>query len=181
MTPVIQWAAANRRGLRYSYCVPLATACFGMIFAIYLNVVPAARVQVDPIHENRNKRREKRVLERQKNRASTETTAQKFGLSGIIARHGKQQSGLPTTEHVERPGQKEKEEDIVQMSAPQGMIGDLQPWPGQGGESSSSHRSEKSPEPEPDITRHRPKWEEDNEDELDDDYHAIMRRDLKKR
>ncbi len=204
--PVIQWAVANHHGLKYSYSVPLGSACFGLIFALYVNLVPAARLQVDPIHENRHRRREKRALARQNSRASLDgasvnSTAQKFGLAGIIARRKKHNEG-PTSQHVERsrtqesqtgiflPAQ-EKPEDIVQMSAPQGLLGNLNPWPGSGdggmevGESSSSNRSEKSPEPNtPEITRHRPVWDEKDEDDDDsifDDYHTIMRRGMKKR
>ena len=204
--PVIQWAVSNHYGLRYSYSVPLGTACFGLLFALYLNLVPAARLQVDPIHENRNRRREKRVIARQNSSTSVDSTAQKFGLAGILARRRKKEG--PTSEHVERSHIQEsqagifsptpeKEEDIVQMSKPSGLVGNLTPWPGEPGhrgmdgdrgveigESSSSNRSEKSPEPpEPEITRHRPVWD-DKEDDDDDsilDYHTMMRRNVKKR
>ena len=203
--PVIQWAVANHYGLRYSYSVPLGSACFGLIFALYINLVPAARRQVDPIHEDRNRRRDKQTLARQNSMArqdtwgSIDSTAQKFGIAGIIARRKKRQG--PDAEHIERSQKQEvktgifsstqeKPEDIVQMSAPQGVLGDLQPWPGSGeggmevGESSSSNRSEKSPEPStPDMTRHRPVWDEkeDDDDSIFDDYHTGLRRGVKKR
>ena len=189
--PVIQWAVGNQHGLRYSYSVPLGTACFGAIFALYLNLVPAARLQVDPTHEDRTRRREKRIVERQNSAASYDSTAQKFGLAGIMARR-KRNHG-PTSEHVERSHsqtgvfKQEKQEDIVQMSSPQGQLGDLQPWPGsdvkeikvETGESSSSNRSVK--EPEPVVNRHRPVWDDEDDDSIFDDYHTMMRRDAKKR
>lgn len=187
MFPVIQWAVKNARGLRYSYCVPLATGAFAMIFALYLNLVPAARNQVDPVHEDRTRRREKRVLARQNSAARTNSTAQKFGLAGIMARHRKQKD-MPTAEHVERPRPepmspvKGEKDEIVQMSAPSGLIGDLKPWPGntgeEVGESSSSNRSGERPDPGP--TRHRPVWDDKDEDDFDD-YHAVIAKGVKKR
>lgn len=45
--PFVQWAVANDSMLRTSYCVPLAVAALGAIFPIYLNLVGAARNQVD--------------------------------------------------------------------------------------------------------------------------------------
>lgn len=50
--PPIQWAVESPggKGLKYSYCVPVACAAFGALFAIYLNVVPEAKRQVDPVH-----------------------------------------------------------------------------------------------------------------------------------
>jgi fucose permease len=173
--PVIQWGVANHRGLKYSFIVPMATACFGMVFALYLNLVPQARAQVDPVHEDRTARRNRRAIKRQNSAASAasvDSSAQKFGLAGILARRKKD---VPTAEHVEKrsPPPTEKEE-IVQMSAPQGVIGSLTPWPTEDGGSSSSNHS-----PGPDITRHRPVWEDQDESE-EDDYHAVMRRTTKK-
>lgn len=170
--PIIQWATSNRRGLKYSFVVPMAIACFGMIFALYLNLVPQARLQVDPIHDNRRARRERRAVKRQNSAASADSTTQKFGLAGILARRRKD---VPTSEHVEKPhpppGEKEV---IVQMSAPKGVIGELTPWQGEGGSSASDQS------PEPDITRHRPVWEDQDEDDFDD-YHAVMRRGVQNR
>lgn len=89
--PPIQWAAGNAGGIRYSYCVPLAVACFGILFPIYLNLVPAARKAVDPVHEKRAARRERRRLEqRQDSTFSTTTQSNEFGLRGILARRRKE-------------------------------------------------------------------------------------------
>jgi hypothetical protein len=132
--------------------------------------------------------------------------SQRFGLAGILARRKKTKSHEePTTEHVERTTEKQQfrsgifdekaeEENTLQMSSPQGLVGALQPWFGEDSidaeGSSSSNRSEKSPEvakaqePEPEITRHRPVWDtqdDDDDDSIFDDYHTIMRRDAKKR
>jgi fucose permease len=49
--PPIQWGVSNNHGMCYSYGVPLAAAVVGVLFPLYLNLVPAARRQVDPIHK----------------------------------------------------------------------------------------------------------------------------------
>jgi fucose permease len=180
----IQWAVLKGHGVKYSYSVPLAVAVTGLVFAFYLNLVPAARNQVDPTHENRSARRERRALKRLTSGASVDSTAQKFGLAGIIARRKKHKLEGPTSEHVERtpteqsifsPTQ-EKEEAIVQMSVPQGLVGSLKPWR-HGDDPDAIEVGESS------STRHRPVWDGNDEDDdsIFDDYHTIMRRDMKKR
>ncbi|OXV07902.1 hypothetical protein Egran_04334 [Elaphomyces granulatus] len=47
--PFPQIAAAMQQGTPYSFCVTMAMFAFGSIFPLYLNFVPAARKQVDPI------------------------------------------------------------------------------------------------------------------------------------
>ena len=87
---VIQWAAANGHGPKFSFIVPLMFFFAGWLFPVYLNAVPSARNQVDPTHENRNMRREARKLKKATRtssditEASTET--REFGLMGILAR-----------------------------------------------------------------------------------------------
>ncbi|EHY55821.1 hypothetical protein ABEF92_000416 [Exophiala dermatitidis] len=61
--PPIQWGVSNARGLRYSYCVPLAVAAFGMLFPIYLNLVAEARVQVDPVYGNHTHSQKRKILQ----------------------------------------------------------------------------------------------------------------------
>ncbi|ETN43067.1 uncharacterized protein HMPREF1541_02225 [Cyphellophora europaea CBS 101466] len=204
--PVIQWAAANVGGIKYSYCVPLAAAAFAMLFPIYLNLVPAAKRQVDPIHERRLAQREKRAAALQRSDTAVSRAASvsnQFGIVGIVARHKKHNrsaTDVPSSEHVERPrrsptlgalsekdgGQKtpererdrEKEDAIVQLQSPQGLVGDLQPWPdGEGGESSNSNSNTTSGGSQEEqeravVARHRPIWDEDDFD----DYHDIMRK-----
>ncbi|TVY32302.1 Glucose/galactose transporter, partial [Lachnellula subtilissima] len=41
----------DHKSLRYSYCVIVALFSFGLIYPVYLNVVPKARRQVDPVKE----------------------------------------------------------------------------------------------------------------------------------
>lgn len=49
--PFIQNPVAEKRSISYSLCVPVALFSFGAIFPLYLNLVPAAKRQVDPIHD----------------------------------------------------------------------------------------------------------------------------------
>ena len=189
--PVIQWAVSKGHGLKYSYCVPLATACFGMIFAVYLNLVPAARNQVDPVHEKRILRRERRALQKQDSPGKMSQTNE-FGLAGILARRRKEKkrAEIPTAEHIEQKGQgvsasassispvKEKE-DVVQLKEPQGLIGSLKPWHNEKteevGESPASSSSANSGQDDV-ITRHRPRWDEMDDDGDDLNYHTMMRK-----
>ena len=90
--PPIQWAAQNAGGIKYSYCVPLAAGCFGLLFPVYLNLVPAARRQVDPIHEKRAARKARLAAaraERSDSTFSTATLSNEFGIRGILARRKK--------------------------------------------------------------------------------------------
>lgn len=47
--PFPQFAASEARGVQYSFCVTVAVFSAGAIFPLYLNLVPAARKQVDPL------------------------------------------------------------------------------------------------------------------------------------
>ncbi|KAK2793584.1 hypothetical protein FQN52_001171 [Onygenales sp. PD_12] len=47
--PSIQPLVAKRHGIHFSFIVPLSLFAIGSIFPLYLNLVPAARRQVDPI------------------------------------------------------------------------------------------------------------------------------------
>ncbi|KAJ5812315.1 Major facilitator superfamily domain general substrate transporter [Penicillium riverlandense] len=47
--PFAQYAAYLARGQSYSFCVLVAVFCAGAIFPFYLNLVPAAKKQVDPV------------------------------------------------------------------------------------------------------------------------------------
>jgi len=112
--PPIMWAVNKSHNVRYSYSVVLGVFVFGAIFPIYLNLVPAAKKQVDPIHESRDRRRETKRARRTDSVVSgrTDTTERQFGIAGIIARrkkdHAKTQStasnNVPygTSEHLER-------------------------------------------------------------------------------
>ncbi|KIX94462.1 uncharacterized protein Z520_09848 [Fonsecaea multimorphosa CBS 102226] len=101
--PPVQWAVAKGSDLRYSYCVPLAVAVFGTLFPLYLNLVPQARIQVDPVHGNRSKRRAESTPNQQIPRSEEDEKLQHFGLPGIIARRKrKPRSESPSVEHIER-------------------------------------------------------------------------------
>lgn len=149
--PVIQAAVAARRGIRYSFCVALASFAGGTVFAIYLNVVPAAKKQVDPVHEDRTARRNRRLARTQTQRSDYSNEKNQFGLRGIIARRKQAKAdSLPTAEHLENgspveenrtstangveSNETEKIEYITSPSPatlpePSGLVGDLNPWP----------------------------------------------------
>jgi fucose permease len=171
--PFIQWAVSKTHGIKYSYCVPLAVFAFGMIFPIYLNLLPAARLCVDPTHENRNMRRAAR---KGRGRTESELTdvgdeSRQFGLMGIIARRRRlklKEAEGPSTLHIERRRQgsgsvsvssstqiEEKTADFLTTPSPvavkqgkrKGEVGELAPWPGDdknNGEKGSSSRAQSS-------------------------------------
>jgi fucose permease len=49
--PIIQNAVAMSHGDRYAFCVTVALFSVGVTFPIYLNLVPAAKKQVDPVKD----------------------------------------------------------------------------------------------------------------------------------
>jgi len=51
--PVIMYPVTNAYGLRYSFCVIVASSAFGAVFPCYLIAVPKARKQVDPVKRSR--------------------------------------------------------------------------------------------------------------------------------
>ena len=108
---VIQWAAANGHGQKFSFIVPLIFFFAGWLFPLYLNTVPAARNQVDPTHENRNMRREARKQRKatRTNSDITEATTEtrEFGLRGILARRKRakaREAKEGQVQHVEQSG-----------------------------------------------------------------------------
>ncbi|KAL9621050.1 MAG: hypothetical protein Q9160_004435 [Pyrenula sp. 1 TL-2023] len=105
--PVIQSAVTNGHSIQYSWCVVVAVSVFGTIFPVYLNVFPQARRQVDPVHEARNSRRQKRkaTLRNMSDGSDSSSRQNIFGLAGIVARVKKRSSDIPTVEHHENKGQ----------------------------------------------------------------------------
>lgn len=102
--PVIQASVERSRGIKYSFCVAVAAFAVGTVFAIYLNIVPAAKKQVDPVHEDRTARRNKRLAKHHSNESDSMSSAQRnqFGLLGIIARRRRAKAdNMPTSLHVE--------------------------------------------------------------------------------
>jgi fucose permease len=156
--PVIQAAVERSRGVKYSFCVALATFAAGTVFAIYLNIVPAAKKQVDPVHEDRTARRNRRLARSQTNQSDSSAEKNQFGLLGIIARRKRAKAdNMPTSEHLENGSPRrrvsptsptsptsstngagsmdtEKIEFIkspspARLQEPAGLVGDLKPWP----------------------------------------------------
>ncbi len=150
--PVIQAAVERSRGVRYSFCVALAAFAGGAVFAIYLNVVPAARKQVDPVHEDRTARRNKRLARSQSNQSDSSAKKNQFGLLGIIARRKRAKAdNLPTSEYLENGSPTRRDSPIsstngaestdtekidfvkspssAKLQEPSSLVGDLKPWP----------------------------------------------------
>ena len=100
---VVQTVVANHHGIAYSFCVPAAVFAFGVIFPLYLNFVPAARMQVDPIHEARQTERDNRQPARTTSALSDPSAQTKqFGLAGILARRKSRTPEVPNAQHLER-------------------------------------------------------------------------------
>ncbi|KAF7506173.1 hypothetical protein GJ744_012153 [Endocarpon pusillum] len=152
--PVIQASVERSRGLRYSFCVAVAAFAAGIVFAIYLNLVPAAKKQVDPVHEDRTARRNKRLAKHHPNESDSVTSAQRnrFGLLGIIARRRRTKAeNMPTSLHLEDGSPTRRDTstssangadsmetekiDFVRSPSParvqgsSGVTADLEPWP----------------------------------------------------
>ena len=88
--------------LQYSFCVPLAAFAFGSIFAIYLNAVPAARNQVDPVYDRRQQRRNTRkALTSTSSGSEVISPKNQFGVAGILARRKQPKPKGASTQHVE--------------------------------------------------------------------------------
>ena len=49
--PAIMNSVADSSGLPYSFCVVVAASAGGIVFPIYLETVPKAKRQVDPVHK----------------------------------------------------------------------------------------------------------------------------------
>jgi len=121
----IQTVIAGSNRLKYSFCIPLAAFASGSIFAIYLNIVPAARNQVDPVYEHRDRQRNNRKVLTNTSSGSEDATSPKnqFGLAGILARRKQHKPEEPSTQHVERRGDHTKnwrvEEKVEPVDLPE--------------------------------------------------------------
>ncbi|RAL05755.1 putative MFS monosaccharide transporter [Aspergillus ibericus CBS 121593] len=114
--PFAQYAAQMAHGMQYSYCVLVALFSAGALFPVYLNVVPAAKKQVDPVpnehlrhHHRRRSRVKATVVAREKENPS---------VGGVLSRRRSVVSEpLPTVQlpdHSKRTG---------------GLMHELAPWP----------------------------------------------------
>jgi fucose permease len=123
--PAVQAFAERRRGVRYSFCVALAAFAAGTVFAIYLNIVPAAKHQIDPVHEHRAARRNKRLVRNQTNQSNqSDCSADKnqFGLLGILARRRRAKvDNLPTSEHLENGSAMRRDSPMSSTKRPDSM------------------------------------------------------------
>lgn len=152
MLPFPQQAAAYHRGEAFSFCVTAAAFGAGAIFPLYLNLVPAARKQVDPIpneylrhHHRRRHRQKENVVHREKSNPS---------LGGVLSRprsvheeplgsmqlpsevqahdHAGTSDGTRSSEDVnnhDRHGSSRAEEQHEPPPLTGGIMHDLAPWP----------------------------------------------------
>ncbi|KAJ9621837.1 hypothetical protein H2204_011753 [Knufia peltigerae] len=156
--PPIMWAVFNVRGTKYAYSVPLAAAVSGMIFPIYLNLVRAARVQVDPEYKSKSRRHIFRSFSQ--TTSDSDDTFKNSGLGQTTTRHHKTDGGMssstnyegrPEIDHVERKCSGESRQSpaspiftldfgdeknqMKHIQPPQsrptkGYVGELTLWPG---------------------------------------------------
>ncbi|EXJ85303.1 hypothetical protein A1O3_05978 [Capronia epimyces CBS 606.96] len=152
--PPIQWAVLKGHGIRYSYCVPLAAAVFGMLFPIYLTLSPEARTQVEPVHEKHTRQHRRRVMQHGRPPGCHEESLQHAELGATTGRRKKkQQAETPSVQHVERRAggrngtptspvftmdftdEKDEKDEIikpgpVRIAARKGFVAELASWPG---------------------------------------------------
>lgn len=135
--PFPQQAAVIRRGEPYSFCVVAALYAAGAIFPVYLNLVPAARKQVDPVpneylrHYPRRRRHTVGVVHREKENPSS---------GGVLSRpRSLMDEPLPA---VQLPGEIHVNDHAVSRSSSPslpsrrgGIMHDLAPWPDEPDES----------------------------------------------
>lgn len=93
--PALMSPVVDRRGLQYGFAVVVAVFAFGALLPIYVCTVPAAKDQVDPVHEKRASRRS----HEKEHPASTSNRASRIFRS--IRRRNKDSSDVPSVEHVE--------------------------------------------------------------------------------
>ncbi|KAE8351420.1 major facilitator superfamily domain-containing protein [Aspergillus coremiiformis] len=125
--PFAQYAAQLAGGVPFSYSVLVAVFCAGAIFPVYLNLVPAAKKQVDPVpneHLRRPRRHRPRpnVVEREKENPSA---------GGVYSRRRSVLSDpLPTVTLSNQSSQLELPNYGDPRSSVHGGIQhDLAPWP----------------------------------------------------
>ncbi|GES62651.1 MFS transporter [Aspergillus terreus] len=129
--PFAQYAAQLAGGVSFSYSVLVALYCAGAIFPLYLNLVPAAKKQVDPVpneHLRRPRRRSRakgNVLPREKENPSA---------GGVFSRRRSVLSDLLPAVHLD-PGMENAAPGLAstphrtRASMQGGIMHDLAPWP----------------------------------------------------
>lgn len=91
--PVIMDPVNGSRGIRYGFSVAVAVFAFGLLLPLYTTVVPAARVQVDPVYQQSGGGHS----------YGRPLTPKKFGraLAGMVSQR-RGSSDSPTHEHMEK-------------------------------------------------------------------------------
>ncbi|TVY14212.1 L-fucose-proton symporter [Lachnellula arida] len=85
----------DHKSVQYSYCVIVALFSFGLLYPVYLNLVPKARRQVDPVKEEPEDERPETPIRRFSRRFSV--IVNKFGGG----KNGFSGTDLPVVEHRE--------------------------------------------------------------------------------
>ncbi|KAE8371912.1 major facilitator superfamily domain-containing protein [Aspergillus bertholletiae] len=128
--PFAQYAASLAGGVPFSYSVLVAVFCAGAIFPIYLNLVPAAKKQVDPV-PNEHLRRPRRhrpkpnIVQREKDNPSE---------GGVYSRRRSVLSDLLPAVNLSDQSPSQSQPDLANNEHPRsaahgGLQHDLAPWP----------------------------------------------------
>ena len=96
--PAIMSRVTESRGLPDSFAVVVAVFVFGSILPLYTAVVPAAKDQVDPVHQRHV------TYATEGRRAATPNRASR--VFGAMKRRNTESADIPRTEHVESDGEK---------------------------------------------------------------------------
>ncbi|KAF9887832.1 hypothetical protein FE257_009492 [Aspergillus nanangensis] len=124
--PFAQYAAQLAGGVSFSYSVLVALFCAGAIFPLYLNLVPAAKKQVDPVpneylrRHRRRSRVKQNVIHREKENPSQ---------GGVFSRRRSVLSDLLpafTLDHHSDGAANQRKRSTVAQG---GIMHDLAPWP----------------------------------------------------
>ena len=98
VVPAFMSPVTDQHDLRYSFCVVVAVFAFGALLPVYACIAPAAREQVDPVHERRGTRRKG---------GEAPTSRRASRVLGAMRRRKKNAADLPGTDHVESNEDKE--------------------------------------------------------------------------
>ncbi|KAK1138659.1 hypothetical protein N8T08_002125 [Aspergillus melleus] len=130
--PFAQYAAEVAGGVSFSYSVLVAMFCAGAIFPLYLNLVPAAKKQVDPV-PNEYLRRHRRRSRAKPNAVQREKENPSIG--GVFSRRRSVLSEPLSTVHLPDQSQSQSQSQsnnpptTKRSSIQGGLMHDLAPWP----------------------------------------------------
>ncbi|KAK2764035.1 hypothetical protein FQN54_009654 [Arachnomyces sp. PD_36] len=142
--PFVQDPVEYAHGISYSFCVLVALFAAGAVFPIYLNLVPAAKRQVDPVHGEHLRRRHRHGHGRHLvSRSSKPSTGGRKSVSEFRRR-----LSHPYSWTSRQQGGEERDKERVDVSGGSasspdqhrgdeeggggGIMHDLAPWPSQG-------------------------------------------------